>query len=81
MCLDREVSHNERVERLWRDVTRCVSKTFIDIFNSLEAEGVLDPLNEVDMFVYILYIYVCSAVPSIGAGGATTPTPLPGNLS
>ena len=58
-------THNERVERLWRDVTRCVSTTFIDTFNSLEAEGVLDPLNEVDMFclhfVYIPRVNKCLA--------------------
>ena len=24
--------HNERVERLWRDVTRCVSRNFIKVF-------------------------------------------------
>ena len=43
-------THNERVERLWRDVTRCVSSSFIDLFNALEADGVLDPCNEVDIF-------------------------------
>ena len=53
-------THNERVERLWRDVTRCVSTTFIDKFNSLEAEGVLDPMNEVDMFC--LHFTTCEQV-------------------
>lgn len=43
-------THNERVERLWRDVTRCVSSSFIDTFNALEAENVLDPVNEIDIF-------------------------------
>ena len=43
-------THNERIERLWRDVTRCVSSSFIDIFNTLEAEQMLDPANEVDIF-------------------------------
>lgn len=43
-------THNERIERMWRDVTRCVSSSFIDIFNALEAEDVLDPLNEIDLF-------------------------------
>ena len=42
--------HNERIERLWRDVTRCVSSTFIDMFYELEAEGMLYPSNEVDVF-------------------------------
>ena len=43
-------THNERVERLWRDVTRCTSSGFIDTFKALETRGVLDPLNEVDIF-------------------------------
>lgn len=42
--------HNERIERMWRDITRCVSSSFIAMFGALEAEGLLDPLNEVDMF-------------------------------
>ena len=42
--------HNERIERKWRDITRCVSSSFIAMFGALEAEGLLDPLNEVDMF-------------------------------
>lgn len=41
--------HNER-ERLWRDVHRCVLSTFSDIFRSLEREGVLDAINEVDLY-------------------------------
>ena len=45
--------HNERIERMWRDVHRCVIKVFSDIFTSLEMEAVLDPINEVDL--YCLY--------------------------
>ena len=41
--------HNERVERLWRDVNRCICSCFADTFRSLES-GVLDPLNEVDLW-------------------------------
>lgn len=43
-------THNQRIERMWRDITRCVSSSFIGIFNALEAENMLDPLNEVDIF-------------------------------
>ena len=47
-------THNERIERLWRDVMRCVMRCVIgvyyDTFKSLEEEGKLDPLNEVDLF-------------------------------
>ena len=46
--------HNERVERLWRDVHRCIVSPFAEKFQTLESNGVLDPLNEVDL--YILYL-------------------------
>ena len=42
-------THNERIERLWRDVHRCVGH-FSDTFRALESEDVLDTLNEVDIF-------------------------------
>jgi AraC-like DNA-binding protein len=31
--------HNERIERFWRDVNRCVCQHFSGIFRSLEADG------------------------------------------
>ena len=43
-------THNERIERLWRDAHRSVIVVFGNLFRSLEAEGNLDPLNEVDMY-------------------------------
>ena len=46
--------HNERVERFWRDVHRCIVSPFTEKFQSLESNGVLDPLNEVDL--YVLYL-------------------------
>lgn len=50
-------THNERIERLWRDVFRCVISLFYDTFRTLEDEGKLDPLNEVDIFcLHWMYI-------------------------
>ena len=43
--------HNQRVERLWRDVYRCVCSSFHEIFYFLEAQDLLDPDNECDLFV------------------------------
>ena len=43
--------HNQRIERLWRDVYRCVCCTFHEVFYYLEAQGLLDPDNECDLFV------------------------------
>ena len=41
-------THNERIERLWRDVFRCVG-TVYSTFKQLEEEE-LDPLNEIDLY-------------------------------
>ena len=50
-------THNERIERLWRDVFRSVGSVFYEIFCELEARGQLDPLNEVDLFcLHFVYI-------------------------
>ena len=44
-------THNQRIERLWRDVYRCVASTYYDLFYCMEEEKILDPNNDVDLFV------------------------------
>ena len=39
-------TRNQRIERLWRGVNRCVASTYHTLFHSMEATGVLDPKNE-----------------------------------
>ena len=48
--------HNERIERLWRDVHRCVISLYADIFRNMERNGYLNLLNEVDLYC-LHYIY------------------------
>ena len=48
--------HNQRVERLHRDVYEGVLSFYVAIFESLESEGLLDPLNEVHLFA-LHYVY------------------------
>ena len=43
--------HNQRIERLWRDVYRCVCSIYHELFYSMEATGILDPASEIDLFV------------------------------
>ena len=43
--------HNQRIERLWRDVYRCVCSTGHQLFYELETMGVLDLIDEHDLFV------------------------------
>ena len=43
--------HNQRNERLWRDVYRCVCSSFHEVFYFLEARDLLDPADDSDLFV------------------------------
>ena len=49
--------HNQRIERLWVDVSNYVISHFKNIFAYLESEGLLDPLDEIDMYA-LHYIFV-----------------------
>ena len=43
--------HNQRIERLWFDVKRLLVVRFKGIFNFMEEENLLDPLNDLHLFV------------------------------
>eukprot|EP00112_Aurelia_sp_Birch-Aquarium-sp1_P003700 Seg1416.2 transcript_id=Seg1416.2/GoldUCD/mRNA.D3Y31 product="hypothetical protein" protein_id=Seg1416.2/GoldUCD/D3Y31 len=49
--------HNQRIERLWGEVVRCVVNHFKNIFYYLESEQLLDPLDEVHLFS-LHYVYL-----------------------
>ena len=49
--------HNQRIERLWRDLFSCVTSLFYRLFYFLEEAGVLDPLSEVAIYA-LHYIYI-----------------------
>ncbi|KAK7155993.1 hypothetical protein R3I94_006153 [Phoxinus phoxinus] len=42
--------HNQRIERLWRDVYEHVLSMFYHIFYNMETEGILNPDCEIDIF-------------------------------
>ena len=50
-------THNQRIERLWRDVYEGVLGLYYELFSFMEQELILDPLNECDLaalhFVFI----------------------------
>ena len=50
-------THNERIERLWRDIHPSVLVNFGNLFRTLEEERKLDHLNEVDIYI-LHYIFV-----------------------
>ena len=49
--------HNTRMERLWREVRRVAIHQFITLFNYLEDEGLLDPMDNVHLFA-LHYVYL-----------------------
>lgn len=51
------LTHNERIEHLWRDVHRSVTSTYAEVFRCLESDSLLDPLNEVDLYcLHFIYL-------------------------
>ena len=49
--------HNQRVERLWRDMHRCVTVLYYRLFYFMESEGYLDPISEKDLFA-LHYVFL-----------------------
>ncbi len=49
--------HNQRIERLWRDVSTAVTRVFYRLFYQLEEDNLLDPLNDAHIFA-LHYVYV-----------------------
>lgn len=49
--------HNQRIERLWRDVHRSVTILYYRLFYFLESQQLLDPLNEIHLYA-LHYVYL-----------------------
>jgi hypothetical protein len=49
--------HNQRIERLWRDVRRAVVRNFSNLFTFLEQQRSLNPLDDLHVFV-LHYIFL-----------------------
>jgi uncharacterized protein (DUF3820 family) len=49
--------HNQRIERLWRDIYQGVTCTYYFLFYHLEDIGVLNSLSEADLFC-LHYVYI-----------------------
>ncbi|XP_039512620.1 uncharacterized protein LOC120468047 [Pimephales promelas] len=49
--------HNQRVERLWRDVWSCVTSNYYSALHSLEEDGFIDLSNEIHLFC-VQYVFI-----------------------
>ena len=49
--------HNQRIERLWRDVFFGCTGLYYDLFSCMEVSGMLDPCNKVDMYA-LHYVFL-----------------------
>lgn len=49
--------HNQRIERLWRDMHRCVTVLYYRLFYFMESQGILDPVNERDLYA-LHYVFL-----------------------
>lgn len=49
--------HNQRIERLWRDLFQSTLRLYYRLFYYLEARGVLHPSNEIDLYC-VHYVYL-----------------------
>ena len=49
--------HNQRIERFWRDMHRCVTVLFYRLFYYLEHQNLLDPDNDVHCYA-LHYVYL-----------------------
>ena len=49
-------THNQRIERLWRDLHRCVGQLYYRLFYNMENIDILNPNNECHLYA-LHYIY------------------------
>ena len=49
-------THNQRIERLWYDMHRCVTTLYYRLFYFMEQQGILDPLDQFHRFC-LQYVY------------------------
>ena len=48
--------HNQRIERLWRDMHRCVNSIYYRLFYYLEQNSLLNPIDNIHLFA-LHYIF------------------------
>ena len=55
------VGSSQRIERLWRDMHRCVTQLFYRLFYHLEYHNLLDPNNEAHLSaLHYVFLHIIS---------------------
>lgn len=50
-------THNQRIERLWKDVFRCVCHLYYYLFYAMESTGILNTDNQIHLFaIHLIFI-------------------------
>lgn len=49
--------HNQRIERLWRDVVQGVLRMYSELFYYMEDNQLLDPANDIHLFA-LHYVFI-----------------------
>ena len=75
--------HNQRIERLWRDVFYGCTHTFYNLFSCMEDSGILDPSNEIHIFAlhYVFLPRLNSQLTQFANGHARAPISIEHNKS
>ena len=50
-------THNQRIERLWRDLFTGVLSYYYELFYFMEKEGILDPLIDEHLHVFTTFTW------------------------
>lgn len=58
-------THNQRIERLWRDVFRVIVSPYYELFYAMEDEGVLNITSDIHMFI-LHYVFLPRIRRSLG---------------
>lgn len=74
--------HNQRIERLWKDVFSGCLHIFHSLFNYMESEGILDIGNDVHLFAlrYVFKERINSSLKAFTEGWNHHPPSTEGNM-